>query len=149
MIHQCTKKILKCLKIAARENIVSWNELSNLKYLKTVLRVKRNIYAKDVVNTWRKWKSPQALENGLAVNPRVEELEDLCPLELMLISQIIPFMSIVPKHKGAQFSLIGQCVLVPADLKQAETSSSRPCDEHCVINLALKRQASKWQELLP
>ena len=92
---------------------------------------------------------PQALENGLAVNPRVEELEDLCPLELMLISQIIPFMSIVPKHKGAQFSLIGQCVLVPADLKQAETSSSRPCDEHCVINLALKQQASKWQELLP
>ena len=36
-------------------------------------------------------------------------------------------MSIVPKHKGAQFSLIGQCVLVPADLKQAETSLPRPC----------------------
>lgn len=33
---------------------------------------------------------PQALENGLAHNPRVEKLEDLCPLELMLISQIIP-----------------------------------------------------------
>ena len=44
---------------------------------------------------------PQAQENGLALNPRVEELQDLCPLELMLISQIIPFMSIVPKHKGA------------------------------------------------
>ena len=85
---------------------------------------------------------PQALVNGLAVSPTVEELEDLCPLELMLMSQIIPFMSIVPKHKGAQFSLIGQCVLVPADLKQAETSLPRPCDEHCVIALALKRQVS-------
>ena len=86
---------------------------------------------------------PQALENGLALNPREEKLEDLYPLELMLISQIIPFMGIVPKHKGAQFSLIGQCGLVPANLKHAETSLPRPCNEYCVIALALKRQASK------
>ena len=41
---------------------------------------------------------PQAQENGLVLNP---ELEDLCPLQLMLILQIIPLMSIVTKHKGA------------------------------------------------
>merc|ERR1711973_723516 len=85
---------------------------------------------------------PQAQENGLQLNPRVEELEDLCPLELMLIAQIIPFMSIVPKHKGAQFGLKGQCVLVPADLKKIETSLPRPCDLNCVISLALKRRLS-------
>ena len=85
---------------------------------------------------------PQAQENGLALKPRVEELQDLCPLELMLISQIIPFMSIVPKHKGAQFGLKGQCVLVSVDLKKAETFLPRPCDENCVIALALKRRLS-------
>ena len=85
---------------------------------------------------------PQAQENGLQLNPRVEELEDLCPLEQMLIAQIIPFMSIVPKHKGAQFGLKGQCVLVPADLKKAETSLPRACDDNCVIALALKRRLS-------
>ena len=61
---------------------------------------------------------PQAQENGLALNPRVEELEDLRPFELMLISQITPFMSIVSKGKGVQFCLKGKCTLVRADLKK-------------------------------
>ena len=86
-----------------------------------------------------KGKMPaQAQANNLQLNIREEELEDLCPLELMLISRIIPFMFIVPKHKGAQFGLKGQCVLVPADLKKIETSLPRPCDLNCVISLALK-----------
>ena len=35
----------------------------------------------------KKGKMPhQVQENGLVLNPRVEELEDFCPLELMLIS---------------------------------------------------------------
>ena len=72
----------------------------------------------------------------------VDELKNLCPLELMLISRIIPFMFIVPKHKGAQFGLKGQCVLVPADLKKIETSLPRACDLNCVISLALKRRLS-------
>ena len=61
---------------------------------------------------------PQAQENGLALNPRAEELEDLCPFELMLISQITPFMNIVSKRKSAQFCLKGKCALVPEDLKK-------------------------------
>ena len=36
----------------------------------------------------------------------------------------------------------GQFVLVPADLKKAETSLARPFDENCVIALALKRRLS-------
>ena len=61
---------------------------------------------------------------------------------LMLISGIVPFMLIVPKHKVAQFGLKGQCVLVPADLKKIETSLPRPCDLDCVISLALKSRLS-------
>ena len=85
---------------------------------------------------------PQAQANSLQLNKMEDELKDLCPLELMLISRIIPFMFIVPKHKGAQFGLKGQCVLVPADLKKIETSLPRPCDLNCVISLALKRRLS-------
>ena len=85
---------------------------------------------------------PQCQANGLQLNRIEDELKDLCPLELMLISQIIPFMYIVAKHKGAQFGLKGQCVLVPADLKKIEKSLPRPCDDNCVISLALKRRLS-------
>ncbi len=52
-----------------------------------------------------------------------------CPIEVMLISQIIPFMFIVAKTKGAQHGLKGQCVLVPADLKKVQTILPRSCDE--------------------
>ena len=44
--------------------------------------------------------SPQAQANNLELCPKLKELEDLCPIELMLISQIIPFMFIVAKHKN-------------------------------------------------
>ena len=47
----------------------------------------------------------------------------------MLISQIIPFMSIVAKMKGAQHGLKGQCVLVPTDLKKINTILPRSFDE--------------------
>ena len=85
---------------------------------------------------------PQAQENRLALNPRVEELQDLCTLELMLVFQVIPFMSIVPKHKGAQFGFKGESVLVHADLRKAETPLPIPRDENCVIALTLKRHLS-------
>ena len=35
---------------------------------------------------------PQAQNNGLNLNTNFKEIEDLCPLELPLISQIIPFI---------------------------------------------------------
>ena len=86
--------------------------------------------------------STQAQANNLELCPKLKELEDLCPIELMLISQIIPFMFIVAKHKGAQHGLKGQCVLVPADLKKIETILPRSSDNENLISLALKRRLS-------
>ena len=85
---------------------------------------------------------PQSFANGLQLYKLEEEVKDLCPLELMLISRILPFMFIIPKHKGAQFGLKGQCVLVPTDLKKVEANLPRACNENCVIPLVLKRRLS-------
>ena len=52
----------------------------------------------------------QAFNNGLNHCPKVAALDNLCALEITLISQIIPFMFIVGKAKGAQHGLKGQCV---------------------------------------
>ena len=82
----------------------------------------------------------QAQCNNLELCPKIEELENLCPIELMLISQIIPFMFIVAKIKGAQHGLKRKCVLVPADLKKVQTILPRSCNEEYLISLALKRR---------
>ena len=84
----------------------------------------------------------QAQANNLWLCQKFDELECLCPIELMLISQIIPFMFIVAKHKGAHHGLKGQCVLVPADLKKIQTVLTRSCDEEYLTSLALKRHLS-------
>ena len=84
----------------------------------------------------------KAQANNLEPCPKYKELEDLCPIELMLISQIIPFMFIVAKHRGAQHGLKGQCVLVPADLKKMQTTLPRTCDDNHLISLTLKRRLS-------
>ena len=44
----------------------------------------------------------QAQANNSRLSQKYHELEILCPIELMLISKIIPFMFIVAQHKGAQ-----------------------------------------------
>ena len=62
----------------------------------------------------------QAQANSMYMCPSIAELNDLCPLENMLISQIIPFMSIIALHKGAQQKLKGHVVLVPTDLKKLQ-----------------------------
>ena len=64
---------------------------------------------------------------------------ELCPKfsELVLISQIIPFMFIVTKTKDTKDGLKGQCVLVPADLKKIQTILPMSCDEEYLISLAL------------
>ena len=63
----------------------------------------------------------QAQLNNLELCPTFNELDRFCPVELIIISQIIPFMFIVAKTKGAQHGLKGQCVLVPADLDNIQT----------------------------
>ena len=82
----------------------------------------------------------QAQVNNLELCPTFSELDRLCPIELMLISQIIPFMFIVAKTKGAQHGLKGQCVLVPTDLEKIQTILPRSCDEEYSISLLLKRR---------
>lgn len=49
-------------------------------------------------------------------------------------------MFIVPKHKGAQQGLKGQCVMVPANLKKIQTVLPRSCSDESLISLALKRR---------
>ena len=85
---------------------------------------------------------PQAQTNGLHLNEVFPEINDLCPLELSLVSQIIPFMFIVPRHRGAQHGLKGLVVLVPSDLTKIQKVLPRSCDEGHIISLALKRRLS-------
>ena len=68
----------------------------------------------------------QAHNSGLEHCPDIKELEDLCPLEVLLVSQIIPFMFIDGKMNGAQHGLKGQRALIPADLK-IHITLSRNC----------------------
>ena len=41
----------------------------------------------------------QVQKNEIKLCPKSNEFESLCPIELMLISQIIPFMFIVAKNE--------------------------------------------------
>ncbi|XP_066926766.1 uncharacterized protein [Clytia hemisphaerica] len=84
----------------------------------------------------------QAQANNLQLSPKLPELEELCPIEMMLVSQIIPFMFIVPKHKGGQQGLKGQCVMVPANLDKIQKVLPRVCTDEFLISLALKRRLS-------
>ena len=80
----------------------------------------------------------QAQVNNLEFCPTFSKLDRLCPVELMFISQIIPFMFIVAKTKDAQRRLKGQCVLEPTDLEKIQTILPRSCDQQYFISLALK-----------
>ena len=73
------------------------------------------------------------------IYPEIEKLE---AVELMLILQIIPFMFIVARHKGAQHGLKGHVVLVPSDLTKIQNVLPRSCNEEHLISLALKRRLS-------
>ena len=84
-------------------------------------------------------KPMQAQVNNLGLCPTLSELDRLCRVELMLISQIIPFMFFVAKIEGAQHGLKGQCVLQLADLEKIQTILRRSCNQECLISLVLKR----------
>ena len=87
-----------------------------------------------------KTKMPiQAQGNNMEFCSKFSDLDGLCPTDLILISQIIPFMFIVAKMKGAQRGLKEQCVLVQTDLKKIQTILPRTCDNKYLISLALKR----------
>ena len=95
---------------------------------KNVIKLTVSRYTSEICNTcftkkseWiclsydkylRKKRWPQI--NNLQLCLRTEELDSLCLIELMLISQIIPIMFIAANVKRAQHRLKGPCVLVPA-----------------------------------
>ncbi len=83
---------------------------------------------------------PQAIVNGLRMDPIPMELMSLNPLEKHLISIIQPFQKIVPLPKGGQKGVRGQMVCVPADLqKTADTLPWTP-DTKSLIRVKLKRK---------
>ena len=82
----------------------------------------------------------QAQANGLKVCPKYPEIDALEPLEKTVLKRIIPFMFIVPKHKGAQYGLKGQCVLVRAKITKIQSILPRTCNDEFLISLALKRR---------
>ena len=69
---------------------------------------KSGCICKSCHNSMLKNKVPmQAQVNNTELCPKFSELKRLCSIESMLISQIIPFMFIVAKTKGAQHGLKG------------------------------------------
>ena len=82
----------------------------------------------------------QAYSNGLEHCPKIQELDNLCALEITLISQMIPFQIIVGKVKGTQHGLKGQCVFVPADVNKIQATLPRFCNDEHINILALKRR---------
>ena len=60
----------------------------------------------------------QTQKNKIKLCPK---FESLCPIEQILISQIIPVMFIVAEVKSAQHGLKGPCGLVSTDLKKVQT----------------------------
>ena len=59
--------------------------------------------------------------NNMELCPEFSEYDRLCPIELMLISQIVPFMFVTANSKSAHHGLKRQCGLVTADLKNIQT----------------------------
>ena len=118
------------------------------KFQRNVIKLKELEHHTDICNECTSGKScknchkmsknkmpMQAQLHKLEFCPKFTELDRLCPIELMLISQIIPVMFIVTNRKAAQH---GHCVLVATDLKKKKTISPRPCNEEYFISLALK-----------
>ena len=96
-------------------------------------------YVKIVTILCRKM---QAQVNSMELCPKFSELHRLCPVELMLIFQIIPFMCIVAKTKGAQHGPKGQCVI-----RFHKVSKLKSPEEHYLRLLQLYMSWRKENEL--
>ena len=82
----------------------------------------------------------QAKCNGLSLCTIPEELNDLNPLEVRLISQRIPFMKLVSLPRGKQVGIQGPAVNVPTDLDIVCEQFPRLPTECQIISLKLKRK---------
>ena len=133
-----------CWKFEFRKNVI---KLHALKYQTGICNKfpigKSDWLCKSCHKSIVKNKMPmQAQRNKMELCPKFNEFLSVCPIGLMLISQIISFIFIVAKAKCAQHGLKGQCVLVPTDLKKFQTILPRLCDEEYLISLALKCRLS-------
>ncbi|XP_066265422.1 uncharacterized protein [Branchiostoma lanceolatum] len=91
--------------------------------------------------TMTKGRMPaQAKSNGLQLANVPEELQNLRPLELRLISQRIPFMKLVGLPKGQQRAIHGPAVNVPAKLENVCSLLPRLPGNAQVLPMKLKRK---------
>ena len=98
---------------------------------------------KDCDRAMKKKKLPMQVQfNGLELCPKFDELKNLCPLEITPISQIMPFMHVCAKIKGAEHGLKGQVVLTFHDLCKVQRVLPRCCDVKYLIPCALKCRLS-------
>ena len=109
-----------CWKLEFQRNVI---KLKEPKYQTDIYNEcttgKSDWICKSCHNSISKNKMPMQVQvNNMDLCLEFSDLNRLCPVELMLISQIIPFMFIVAKTKGAQLELTDPCVLVPTDLKK-------------------------------
>ena len=82
----------------------------------------------------------QAKCNGLSLCKIPEELKDLNPLEMRLISRRIPFMKLVSLPRGRQQGIQGPAVNVPTDLDFVCDQFPRLPNQCHLISLKLKRK---------
>ena len=90
---------------------------------------------------------PRSQANSLKLDPILDvfldqDCKELYPTELMLISQIIPFMFIIAKHTSEQWGSKVHCIFVTAHLEKVHHSLPRACDDDHLITLVLKRRLS-------
>ena len=84
---------------------------------------------------------PNAIGN-VGLDEPVEVLSCLNDIEHSFISQIIPFMSITARHRGAQKGLKGQVVLVPTDVKKIQQLLPRSSYKGNLVTVSIKRRLS-------
>ena len=97
----------------------------------------------DMQNLWQIFKKqipPRSQANNLELDPIVDLFLDqagkeLYPIELMLISQIIPFMFKTAKNTGERWGL----KVIHHIWKRVQTSLSRACNDDHLITLVLKQ----------
>ena len=82
----------------------------------------------------------QAKCNSLSLCKIPEELKDLNPLEMRLISRRIPFMKLVSLPRGRQQGIQGPAVNVPTDLDVVCDQFPRLPNQCHLISLKLKRK---------
>ena len=136
-----------CIEFHFKNNVMVLNPSKYDEHLlKKCSQGKSKLICKTCDRHMSRKKMPAKVQaNNLKPCPKVKELDDLCSLELTLVLQVIPFMYIVGKQKGAQHGLKGQCVLVLANLKKVQGITStlqRTCNDETVISLALKWRLS-------